>query len=123
MTSLAAAVLVATTGSATSTGLAALTGKDGSGTSPPTAADPRHVQVLLVGDSLAFTLGFSLTYGARYGVDVVNRGRLGCGIARGGPVRTKSEVVAPNPACELVPQERAQEITQFDPDVVAVLLG
>jgi len=31
--------------------------------------------------------------------------------------------VAPNPACELVPQERAQEITQFDPDVVAVLLG
>ena len=123
VTSLAVVVLVATTGSATSTGLSALTGKDGSGTPPPTADDPRHVHVLLVGDSLAFTLGFNLTDGARYGVDVVNRGRLGCGIARGGPVRTKAEVVAPNPACELVPQERAQEITQFDPDVVAVLLG
>ena len=95
ITSLAAVVLVATAGSATSTGLAALTGKDGPGTPPPTAADPRHVQVLLVGDSVAFTLGFSLTHGARYVVDVVNRGRLGCGIARGGPVRTKSEVWHP----------------------------
>ena len=42
------------------------------------------VKVLIVGDSLAFTLDLGLgEYQGSYGVDAVNAGILGCGVTNG----------------------------------------
>jgi peptidoglycan/LPS O-acetylase OafA/YrhL len=87
----------------------------------PGAASLQPVQrILLVGDSVAQTLGRGLErWGPAHGVDVVNAGRFYCGIARTGHVaialgRTMN-------ACEDWPRRWPAMLDRFHPDVVVVL--
>ena len=91
------------------------------------------VRVLLVGDSTAFTLGFGMDLVAkRYGVNLDDRGILGCGLVEGGSVKvhgkiyTSSDVASPcslKPGVPQWPALWATEIAHFKPRVVMVLAG
>jgi len=80
------------------------------------------VRVLLLGDSVALTLGQGLP--ARdYGVELVNRAVLGCGVVRGGPFRYFGSQYDARPWCQDWPRLWAADLASTGPDVVAVLLG
>ena len=93
---------------------------------PVTAGAPRRVGVALFGDSVAFTLAWTMWEGSGttpYGVDLQDLGVLGCGVARGGPIRTDGVAVAENSDCPNWPQLRSAQIRQYHPDVAALLIG
>ena len=92
--------------------------------SRPARAPGAPVRVLVVGDSVAKTLADRLARPARRaGLELVNRGVLGCGVVRGGPYRYfGKELVAPKP-CEAWPQQWAAHIGRDDPDVVLLTIG
>src|SRR5204862_5271550 len=66
------------------------------GTPPPARAARRpgsQARVLMIGDSVALTLGDALKpYAAKSNIALTNAGILGCGIARGGPFRYFGQV-------------------------------
>ena len=76
----------------------------------PQAAPPRQptsagavapTKVLLVGDSVAGTLGLGFqTIGAEHNLWVWNRGRLGCGLFYGGSVYEGGELLPVDPECD-----------------------
>jgi peptidoglycan/LPS O-acetylase OafA/YrhL len=84
----------------------------------------RPVKVLVVGDSVGVTLsqGMSSVSG-KYGVDLVDRSQLGCGIVRGNPFRYFGAVQAEPPECASWPRDWANDVAQLDPDVVLVVVG
>jgi hypothetical protein len=80
--------------------------------------------LLVVGDSVALSLGFGWP-AAEPGYDLVvqDGGELGCGIADA-PLQRDKDSVGPPPAwCAIQAATWAGEVTSFDPDVVAVLAG
>ena len=87
--------------------------------------------VLLVGDSTAMTLGFDLSFdAAHYGVNLVNQGTLGCGVAMGDEIQDNGNVgpmVAPcnvaSPSDEQWPSQWAHWVDTVHPRVVAILAG
>jgi peptidoglycan/LPS O-acetylase OafA/YrhL len=84
------------------------------------AAPPPVRRILLVGDSVAQTLGRGLErWGYDNGVSVVNAGRYYCGIARGGRLAMAMGNTA-NP-CEDWPQRWPGMLDRLRPDVVVVL--
>ncbi|MGZ6839536.1 MAG: acyltransferase family protein [Frankiaceae bacterium] len=84
----------------------------------------RPVRVLLVGDSLALTLGNAMSpLAGSYGVSLYNAGTVGCGIARGGPVIYNGVPHDLLPRCQQWPVTRAQEVAGFAPDVSVQLVG
>ena len=84
----------------------------------------RPVRVLVAGDSVALTLGRVLAPDApRHDVSLFNAGLVGCGLARGGPVRHDGEESDPLARCEGWPALRAEEVSRFDPDVAVQLVG
>lgn len=107
-------------------GAAAVAGAARQGTNRP-------VRVMLVGDSTAFTLGYGMDVVAmRYGVDLADRGILGCGLVDGGAVRVhgtlyRSTDIASacngRPGVPQWPSIWAKEIASFKPQVVMVLAG
>lgn len=94
----------------------------------PLALPPHHrapgsrVRVLLLGDSVALTLGQGLSPSG-HGLELVNRAVLGCGVVRGGPFRYFGSQYAARPWCQDWPRTWAGEVAQTNPDVVAVLVG
>ena len=91
----------------------------------PPSTEP--VKVLIVGDSLAGTLGVGLgRVMARYGVVAVNEGSPGCSVSMDQLVRVLWFTVAPGSPCQdgdpgaLLAQWKAW-VDQFNPDVVVYL--
>ncbi len=98
--------------------------QDRSTTTHTTRAVPEVQRVLVVGDSVALTLGRGIErWGARHGVDVRNYGRLGCGLLDGAAVRgywgIETRTIDP---CHLR-EQWAKVVAEFHPDVVVALFG
>ena len=99
---------------------------DTAGAPPPAApgVPPPPTRVLVVGDSVALTLGVGLAYESKtQNLTVSNDGILGCGLLRGGQIwvdGTWSNVAA---NCEQWPARWASDVTVTKPQVVIVLTG
>jgi len=91
----------------------------------PRTAHP--VRILLVGDSMAGSLGVGLsTVAGLYGAEVVNEGAPGCSLTEGTEVRVLWYTVAPGPPCSArdpgaVLADYRSLVQRFDPDVVVYL--
>ncbi len=80
--------------------------------------------VLLVGDSVALTLGVGLTdVEKQYGVTVLNGGTSGCGVARWYPVTDGKQTWPAYDFCNQWPERWAAAITRLHPTVTAILVG
>ncbi len=94
----------------------------------PTTAGTHPVHVLLVGDSVALTLGIGLSLdSAAYGVTIDDQGELGCSIAQTNPIEVSGSV-GDLPPCNPLTGQTWQQfwpslLTRDRPDVVAVLFG
>jgi peptidoglycan/LPS O-acetylase OafA/YrhL len=82
------------------------------------------LRFLMIGDSIALTLGVGLNTQSihRYGVKVFDGGFLGCDLDNV-PVRLGGQVVPPNSACIRWRTIFPAAIDRFHPNVVGVLLG
>jgi peptidoglycan/LPS O-acetylase OafA/YrhL len=94
-------------------------------TSAPTSARP--VRILLVGDSLAGSLGVGLSSVAgRFGAEIVNLGSPGCSLVDGSQVRVLWYTDPPGKPCRAndpgsLLQTYRSWVAQYDPDVVVYL--
>ena len=93
--------------------------------SPPTGlTGARQVKVLLLGDSMALTLGVGLGQDAgAWGVDLINRGAIGCDLDWSQTVNFQDMTTIAATGCKNWPEIWPEDIQQFHPDVVAILLG
>ncbi len=84
----------------------------------------RHVHILLLGDSLAETLGYGLGVQSRsWGATLDNQGIVGCDLDPGTIVNIEGSITQAAHGCVGWQQTWQQRIDHQDPDVVAVLLG
>jgi len=93
----------------------------------------KSIPILLVGDSTALTLGFSLAYtpeASRYRADVFDVAIDGCGVAEGGFIEVNGASQPVTPACNPDAPIAAQwpailehELIQYRPRVVVLLAG
>ena len=101
-------------------------------TSSPTAAPHtstnKPVKVLLVGDSLAGSLGVGLALeGRQYGVELVNEGSPSCSVSMQGEIQVLWYTVPPNPPCDVAGNADSllttwrQWVDAYNPDVVVYL--
>ncbi len=91
---------------------------------PPGVTPGRHVRILLLGDSLAYTLGGGLGVQAgSWGATLVNQGVVGCDLDPGSIVNIEGSVTQAAQGCADWPKKWQEQIDRLDPDVVAVLLG
>jgi hypothetical protein len=91
---------------------------------PPGLASGRHVRILLLGDSLAETLGYGLgVQAASWGATFVNQGIVGCDLDPSSIVNIEGSITQAAQGCVGWQQTWKQKIDRQDPDVVAVLLG
>jgi lysophospholipase L1-like esterase len=101
-------------------------------TSSPTAAPHtstnKPVKVLLVGDSLAGSLGVGLALEAhQYGVQLVNEGSPSCSVSMQGEIQVLWYTVPPNPPCDVAGNADSllttwrQWVDAYNPDVVVYL--
>ncbi len=87
------------------------------------AAHPR-VKVVLLGDSLALTLGMGLSVDAQaWGADFDGQGKLGCDLDPNSTVSLEGVVRPAEPGCSNWPAAWQRYVDQHDPDVVAIELG
>jgi peptidoglycan/LPS O-acetylase OafA/YrhL len=95
---------------------------------PPATTTSKPVKVLLVGDSIAGSLGVGLArYADEYHMQIVNEGTPGCSLVMQNKIKVLFYTVAPNPPCDvhnnpdsLFDQWR-QWIDAYNPDVVVYL--
>ncbi|HEY6427998.1 MAG TPA: SGNH hydrolase domain-containing protein, partial [Acidimicrobiales bacterium] len=95
---------------------------------PPGTTTSKPVKVLLVGDSIAGSLGVGLArYADEYHVQIVNEGTPGCSLAMQSEIKVLFYTVAPNAPCDvhnnpdsLFDQWR-RWIDAYNPDVVVYL--
>jgi peptidoglycan/LPS O-acetylase OafA/YrhL len=82
------------------------------------------VRTLLLGDSVAFTYASGLENARdQYGVEVITKTVIGCGIARGGPFRNRGQTKNPPKSCDDWPQRWRDLVDSRDPDIVAIAVG
>ncbi len=80
--------------------------------------------MLLLGDSLAYTLGGGLAVQAgSWGATLDNQGIVGCDLDPGSTVNIEGSVTQAAQGCAGWQQSWQQRIDRLDPDVVALLLG
>jgi len=107
--------------------IARLTARENAEAAAQAQAEPvRAVRTLVVGDSVAVSLGFGLSDAARArpaDVDVVDKGILGCGVARGPEFRLEGAIDRPQPQCPRWPSLYQQDVDRYDPDVAVLLVG
>ncbi len=115
-------------GGASATGVRAGSGRSGvAGVGTVGAATARPVRVLLVGDSMAGSLGVGLTAVApRYGAEILNEGSPGCSLAEADQVRVLWYTNPPGTPCQAgnpsgVIDTYRSLVRQFAPDVVVYL--
>jgi len=90
----------------------------------PPLAPGQPVKLMVVGDSVAETLGQGLSTAARLdGFAMTNEGTLGCGVVRGGPYRYFGAIDQELPQCETWPSRWATEVKRDNPDVVLMIVG
>ena len=90
----------ATQGAATSSGASAGSSAGAGAGSSPTGRATRPVEVLLVGDSMAGTLGVGMQQvQSRYGVQVVNEGHPGCSLGDGSAFKVLWYTAPPGKPC------------------------
>jgi peptidoglycan/LPS O-acetylase OafA/YrhL len=126
----AIAIVVTTNGKPPVSALAAIAAmQKHSKTPPPTLsaeqARPGAVpptRVLMVGDSVGWSLANRLGQGDP-SLLVWNRGVLGCGITHGGEELIAGVVGKVSDNCNNMASEWAQELSEFNPDVVVMLAG
>jgi len=88
---------------------------------PAPVATPR---LLVVGDSVALTLGVGLSeVQKQYGVNVVNRGWVGCGVARGSQATDGRTIWPAWSDCAVWPSHWAGWVHQYHPAVAALMAG
>ncbi len=118
----AATIVPATTVGAVQSGATGTTTIRGAAASALPLTDPVHF--LLIGDSVALTLGNGLEIGAtrRYGVDLVDQGALGCDLDTVPVILSGAEGPA-TPGCTDWRSVWRAEITADRPDVVGLLIG
>jgi hypothetical protein len=90
------------------------------------AGDPSSepTPVLLVGDSVAATMGLGLERAQQQDhLAVWNRGELGCGISRGGRILSGGELTDQQSTCNDWPTRWKGYLDQFHPKVVVMLVG
>ncbi len=89
-----------------------------------TAPPGRTADVLVVGDSVAFNIGYGLTEWSRgnSGVRVQSAGQLGCPIARGGQYRFLRDLESFGPECDWATQY-PEWVASSDPEVVVLTSG
>ena len=100
-------------------------------TGAPIASQPtgqkNAIKVMVVGDSLALTLGFPLsdpTYQKKYGVTLEDVGILGCGVILLEDADQNSQCTSlPNPKVPNLFSYDAAAFARFQPDVVVLLVG
>ena len=97
-------------------------------TPAPQTSTTRPVKVLLVGDSLAGSLGVGLALEARqYGVQVVNEGSPSCSVSMQGEIQVLWYTVQPGPPCDIEGNADSllatwrQWVDAYNPDVVVYL--
>jgi peptidoglycan/LPS O-acetylase OafA/YrhL len=92
---------------------------------PPTGLAGAHqVRVLLLGDSMALTLGVGLARDAgAWGATVINRGAIGCDLVWNQMVNSQGQTSTAAGGCKNWPTIWPGLVQEFHPDVVAVLLG
>jgi peptidoglycan/LPS O-acetylase OafA/YrhL len=101
---------------------ASLQSTDGQASAAPAPAHP--VRILLVGDSVAGSLGVGLSEIApRYGAEVVNHGTPGCSLASADQVKVLIYTDPPGSPCRPGDPDHLLDVyrslvDQFDPDVV-----
>ncbi len=93
--------------------------------SQPHPAAPRPVKrILVVGDSVALTLGRGIErWGAQHGVAVLNDGVIGCPLLNGVDVRGYWGVATRSPDPCQTRRTWPKYLAEFQPDVVVVLYG
>jgi len=94
----------------------------------PTAGSVRDaaspVRAVLLGDSVALTLGEGLLdEQAAYGVQTVDGGLVGCGVLGAGTVRVQGQAVPVVPGCANWERGWRGLVAQVRPDVAAILVG
>jgi peptidoglycan/LPS O-acetylase OafA/YrhL len=93
-------------------------------TPPPGLAAGQKVKVLLLGDSMAETLGAGLSVQAgAWGASVDNQGEVGCDLDPDSTVNIEGSIGPAAPGCTGWQQRWRADIDRADPDVVAVELG
>lgn len=83
--------------------------------------EPGDTKVLLVGDSVAQSLGYY--QGDSPGLAIKTAAIIGCGVARGSLVPIDRPPPPPREQCETWPERWQAAIQQFDPDVSVVQIG
>ncbi len=87
-------------------------------------ASTRQAHVLLVGDSLALTVGVGMArYAAAYGLELGGRSHTGCGVATALPLSDHGVVGDPFGNCQTWPTWWADDIAQLHPQVVGLIIG
>jgi peptidoglycan/LPS O-acetylase OafA/YrhL len=82
------------------------------------------LRTLFLGDSVAFTYGAGLENSrADSGIELISRTVIGCGIARGGPIRSRGAVSNPPGKCESWPERWRALVESTHPDIVAIAVG
>jgi hypothetical protein len=93
-------------------------------TPPAGLVDGKDVRTLLLGDSLALTLGEGLRIDAdRWGVSLDNQGKIGCDLDPDSTVNIEGSITQAAQGCANWPQTWQRLIDGFNPDVVEVELG
>jgi peptidoglycan/LPS O-acetylase OafA/YrhL len=84
----------------------------------------QDVKVLLLGDSMALTLGLGLrTDAGRWGVSLDNQGKVGCDLDPSSTVNIEGSITQAAQGCAGWPQAWRRLVDRLNPDVVAVGLG
>jgi peptidoglycan/LPS O-acetylase OafA/YrhL len=90
----------------------------------PFSTPPAPTKVLIVGDSVAGTLGLGFdVVGPESNLQVWNRGTLGCGLLRGGEVVMGGQITPENSGCDDWHTRWVENVDAFHPDVVLLLTG
>jgi hypothetical protein len=93
-------------------------------TPPADLVDGQDVRTLLLGDSMALTLGEGLRIDAdRWGVSLDDQGKIGCDLDPDSTVNIEGSITRAAQGCVNWPQTWRQLIDRLNPDVVAVELG
>ena len=119
------ALVLSTTGSAPSPLTPTKAGLFAVPSAPPASIPPGdHVRVLVLGDSVALTLGEGLKEQAdRWGASVTNLGVLGCDLDPDSTVNIEGSITKAAQGCANWPAKWRQLVNTENPDVVAVELG
>lgn len=91
---------------------------------PRTRAPGEPVRVTVLGDSVGLTLAQGVgNQAGKAGIAITDASLLGCGVARGGPLRYVGEQQDEPPACPTWPAHWVATLQAQNPDVALVVLG